>query len=178
MTHLKSNEKIGIFRNRGGEDGLSVPQFRDFIFEQINSIGSMVLSNPVIPVTQIFNDTTFTTINGFDEVTIQTSLITPNTVNNTITVLENGIYMFTGGLSLTFPGPEELGVMWFVNNVAISPNPISLDGRGVNNSITTSWESIATLKKDDIVTMKAINLSTGNFTANMLAMFFTVKRIG
>lgn len=175
MTHLKPNEQIGIYLNREGLNGLTVEQFRDFIFEQINTIASMDM---IVQTSQIFNDTTFEVINGFDNVSIDNDLIVPDTANNTITVLENAIYQLSGGLSLAFGPAEQLGVMWFVNDVIINPNPVLLQGGGSVFPVTVSWEAIITLQENDIITMKAININAGNLTGDMKAMFFTAKRIG
>ncbi len=175
MTHLKSNEQIGIFRNRGGEDGLSVPEFRDFIFEQINTVASMDMT---VQTAQIFSNDFYEVISGFDNIGIEHDLIVPDTVNNTITVLENATYQLSGGLSLAFGPAEQMGIMWFVNNIIIKPNPILLQGGGSVFPITVSWEAVVTLKENDVITMQGININAGALSADMKAMFFTVKRIG
>lgn len=173
---LDANEFFVIRKNRSGENGFHEEEMRQFIYNAINQIGSLQQTNT--PQQQIFASGVFSVINIFDTIAIQTSQIVPNTGTDTITVLHDGTYKFSGGLSLSFPSAESLGISWFVNGIALAPDPVQLAGEGNGNDITVSWESIRELLDGDVVDIRAENVNAGNLTASFKAAYSTVRRIG
>lgn len=175
-TTLNDNEFIPVLPNRSGEQGFNKEGFTEFVYTQLSLIASM---NMLTPVNQIFNNGVISTVNVFDNISIQSSdTIIANTGLDTITVKSDGTYRISSGLSLEFPSLELLGFQWFINGIELNNNFVQVKGEGNNNPITTSWEVITDLITDDVIDIRGTNIQPGSLDASFLAVYFTVQRIG
>lgn len=129
------------------------------------------------PKVQNITDVDFVALTCFDTQVKQRGEVTVDAVAGTLTytgTVAKGA-VFNIGINADFPGTEELQISAFVNGVAYSGNPTSLQGGGDGKPVDSFWRSEVILQPNDVIDIRGKNGDVGAFDINFLRSSLVIE---
>ena len=126
------------------------------------------------PLTQEFIEVEYRVVDAFDAIVLERGGLVATPANNTMTVNATARYKLRVGLNFEARASEELQIVPYVNGVAYSSNPISIQATGVGKPVEAFWESDINLTAGDVVDIRGRNGDGGtvdiDFTRSTFAL--------